>query len=40
VGAARLRAIGWRALAALGEGEEAAALGCTHRLDGQAPVPL
>ncbi len=38
--AARLRAIGWRTLAALGEGEEAAVLGCTHRLDGQAPVPL
>jgi ATP phosphoribosyltransferase regulatory subunit len=37
--AARLRAIGWRTLAALGEGEDAAALGCTHRLDGSQPRP-
>lgn len=38
--AARLRAIGWRTLAALGEGEDARALGCTHRLDGRETVRL
>ena len=38
--AARLRAIGWRALAALGDGEDPAALGCTHTLDGNSPTPL
>lgn len=38
--AARLRAIGWRTVAALGEGDDAAALGCTHRLDGKEPVRL
>ncbi|WP_423142971.1 ATP phosphoribosyltransferase regulatory subunit [Parablastomonas sp. CN1-191] len=38
--AARLRAIGWRTLAALGENDDAAALGCTHRLDGYDPVKL
>lgn len=32
--AARLRAIGWRTVAALGEGEDARALGCTHKLVG------
>ncbi|KPP86652.1 ATP phosphoribosyltransferase regulatory subunit [Erythrobacter sp. HL-111] len=32
--AARLRAEGWRTLAQLGEGEDAAALGCTHVLEG------
>jgi ATP phosphoribosyltransferase regulatory subunit len=30
--AARLRAVGWRTIAALDEAEDAAALGCTHRL--------
>ncbi|MBC7493345.1 MAG: ATP phosphoribosyltransferase regulatory subunit [Novosphingobium sp.] len=38
--AARLRAIGWRTVAALGEGDEPAALGCTHRLEGVEPVAL
>ena len=38
--AARLRAIGWRTVAALGEGDDARALGCTHRLDGVTPVTL
>ncbi|MBU1756554.1 MAG: ATP phosphoribosyltransferase regulatory subunit [Alphaproteobacteria bacterium] len=38
--AAALRATGWRTLAAVGEGNDAAALGCTHRLDGGAAVPL
>jgi len=38
--AARLRAIGWRTIAQIGEGEDAAALGCTHRLDGQEPIRL
>ena len=31
--AARLRAIGWRTVAALGPGCDAKALGCTHRLE-------
>ncbi|MBU0670057.1 MAG: ATP phosphoribosyltransferase regulatory subunit [Alphaproteobacteria bacterium] len=38
--AAALRATGWRTLAAVGEDDDAAALGCTHRLDGGAAVPL
>jgi ATP phosphoribosyltransferase regulatory subunit len=38
--AAALRAMGWRTLASVGEGDDAAALGCTHRLDGGAAVPL
>ncbi|MET0180671.1 MAG: ATP phosphoribosyltransferase regulatory subunit [Novosphingobium sp.] len=38
--AARLRAIGWRTLAALDEGEDAATLGCTHRLDGAEVVEV
>lgn len=38
--AARLRAQGWRTLAQLGPGEDPAALGCTHRLDGESPVAL
>lgn len=36
--AARLRAIGWRTVAALGEGDDAKALGCTHRLEGDEVV--
>ena len=32
--AARLRAVGWRTVAALGPACDAATLGCTHRLDG------
>lgn len=36
--AARLRAIGWRTVAALGEGDDAKALGCSHRLDGRDAV--
>ena len=31
--AARLRAIGWRTVAALSNGDDASALGCTHRLE-------
>ena len=38
--AARLRAIGWRTVAALGETCDAKALGCTHRLDGGEAVAL
>ena len=38
--AARLRAIGWRTVAALDEGAAAAALGCTHRLEGHEAVRL
>jgi ATP phosphoribosyltransferase regulatory subunit len=38
--AARLRAIGWRTLAALAQGDDAAALNCTHRLEGAEAVPL
>ena len=38
--AARLRAIGWRTVAQLAEGEDASALGCTHRLQGKEPVKL
>ncbi len=38
--AARLRAIGWRTVAALGEDEDAKALACTHRLVGNEPKPL
>lgn len=38
--AADLRAQGWRTRAQLGGGEDAAALGCTHVLEGAAPVPL
>ncbi|MCB2048585.1 MAG: ATP phosphoribosyltransferase regulatory subunit [Novosphingobium sp.] len=36
----RLRAIGWRTRAALSERDDAAALGCTHRLDGNEAVKL
>ncbi len=38
--AARLRAIGWRTLAALAARDDAGALGCTHRLDGREVVAL
>ena len=38
--AARLRAIGWRTVAALAAGEDAGALGCTHMLDGKDAVRL
>lgn len=38
--AARLRSIGWRTLAALGEACDPVALGCTHQLDGEAVVPV
>ncbi|MEP2737103.1 MAG: ATP phosphoribosyltransferase regulatory subunit [Erythrobacter sp.] len=38
--AARLRSGGWRTIAALTSGEDAAKLGCTHILDGKAPKPL
>jgi ATP phosphoribosyltransferase regulatory subunit len=36
--AARLRAEGWRTVAALGETDDGGALGCSHRLDGDRPV--
>lgn len=38
--AARLRAIGWRTRAALSDLDNAAALGCTHVLDGAEPLKL
>jgi ATP phosphoribosyltransferase regulatory subunit len=38
--AARLRAVGWRTLAALSRSDDAAALGCTHRLAGDEVVAL
>ena len=38
--AVRLRAIGWRTVAALGPGCDAAALGCSHRLTGDEAIRL
>ena len=38
--AAELRGKGWRTIAALSEADDAAALGCTHLLDGGAPKKL
>jgi ATP phosphoribosyltransferase regulatory subunit len=38
--AARLRAVGWRTVAALSEADDGAALGCTHRLEGSEAVAL
>ena len=38
--ATRLRAIGWATVAALGEGDDAAAAGCSHRLENGEAVPL
>jgi ATP phosphoribosyltransferase regulatory subunit len=38
--ATRLRGEGWRTVAALSAGDDAAALGCSHVLDGAAPRPL
>ncbi len=38
--AARLRAIGWRTRAALSAEDDAQALNCTHRLDGEEAVKL
>lgn len=38
--AARLRAVGWRTVAALDEGDDAARLGCTHRLEGKEAIRL
>jgi len=38
--AARLRAIGWRTVAALSDADDAAALGCTHVLGSDGPVRL
>lgn len=38
--AARLRAVGWRTVAALAEDDDARALGCTHRLDGAEATRL
>ncbi|QYJ08075.1 ATP phosphoribosyltransferase regulatory subunit [Qipengyuania flava] len=38
--AARLRAIGWRTVAAIGEGDDGAALGCSHVLEGKEPKAL
>ncbi|MEO1167498.1 MAG: ATP phosphoribosyltransferase regulatory subunit [Pseudomonadota bacterium] len=37
--AKRLRSEGWRTVAALTDGDSAESLGCTHRLDGDDPVP-
>jgi ATP phosphoribosyltransferase regulatory subunit len=38
--AARLRAIGWRTVAALSDSDDPAKLGCTHRLDGIDAIAL
>ena len=38
--AARLRAIGWRTVAALAEADSAAALGCSHVLTTEGPEPV
>jgi ATP phosphoribosyltransferase regulatory subunit len=38
--AARQRAIGWVTVAALADGDEPIALGCSHRLEGTEAVPL
>lgn len=38
--ASRLRAIGWRTLAALSDGDDPAALGCSHKLVGSDPQTL
>lgn len=38
--AAKLRAIGWRTVAALSDDDDAKALGCTHRLESGAAVAL
>jgi ATP phosphoribosyltransferase regulatory subunit len=38
--AAKMRAEGWRTVAALDEGEDAAALGCSHILTDGRPLPL
>jgi ATP phosphoribosyltransferase regulatory subunit len=38
--AARLRAIGWRTLAAMTDADDARALGCSHRLQGNEAIPL
>ncbi|MDE2403877.1 MAG: ATP phosphoribosyltransferase regulatory subunit [Sphingomonadales bacterium] len=38
--AARLRAIGWRTVAALSDADDGKALGCTHRLAGSEAVAL
>ena len=38
--ASRLRAIGWRTVAALTESDDAKALGCNHRLDGAEAIRI
>lgn len=38
--AARLRAAGWRTRAALSEADDAAKLGCSHRLEGVEAIPV
>lgn len=38
--AARLRAIGWRTVAAMDAGDDPVALGCSHTLDGETPTAL
>jgi len=38
--AARLRAIGWRTVAAIAGDEDPVELGCTHRLAGEEATPL
>jgi len=38
--AARMRSIGWRTIAALGDTDNPCELGCTHRLDGDSAIPV
>jgi ATP phosphoribosyltransferase regulatory subunit len=38
--AAQLRAEGWRTVAALSDADDAATMGCSHRLDGKDPAAL
>jgi ATP phosphoribosyltransferase regulatory subunit len=38
--AARLRAVGWRTVAALADGDDARSLGCSHRLEGGEAISL
>ena len=38
--AAQLRAEGWRTVAALSDADDAATMGCSHRLEGRGPVAL
>jgi ATP phosphoribosyltransferase regulatory subunit len=38
--AAELRKAGWRTIAALSDSDDAAALGCSHSLNGDTPIEL